>query len=95
MEGVPRHKTSYGKLQGWVRKDNYVTVRARFFDHDKKPLKEAHLGDIREVEGIPFAHRIAVHSLMTDSQTVLTLKDVRINQGLSLELFTESALKGQ
>ncbi len=95
MEGVPRHKTSYGKLQGWVRKDNYVTVRARFFDGDKKPLKEAHLHDIRDVEGVPLAHRIAVLSLTKDSQTVLTLKDVRINQGLPPELFTESALKGQ
>jgi hypothetical protein len=95
MEGIPRHQTSYGKLQGWVRKDNFVTVRARFFDRDEKPLKEANLGDVREIEGIPFAHRIAVRSLVEDSQTVLTLKDVRINQGLSPELFRESALKGK
>jgi outer membrane lipoprotein-sorting protein len=95
MEGVPRHKTSYGKIQGWVRKDNYVTVRAVFFDSDNKPIKEARLGDVRRVEGVPLAHRIAVHSLLVDSRTVLKLTDVRINQDLSPDLFTESALKGK
>jgi outer membrane lipoprotein-sorting protein len=93
MEGVPRHKTSYGKLQGWVRKDNFVTVRALFFDKDQEPIKEAHLGEIREIEDIPLAHRIRVRSLVEDSTTVLTLKDVRVNQDLPAELFTESALK--
>jgi outer membrane lipoprotein-sorting protein len=92
MEGVPRHKASYGKLQGWVRKDSFVTVRAVFFDHNEAPLKEAHLGDIRELDRVPFAHRIEVRSLVEDSHTLLMLKDVRINQGLGPELFTESAL---
>jgi outer membrane lipoprotein-sorting protein len=95
MEGVPRHKTSYGKLRGWVRKDNFVTVRAIFFDSDKEPLKEAHLGEILEVGGVPLAHRIGMRSLVNDSHTVLKLIDVRINRDLSSELFTESALKGK
>jgi hypothetical protein len=95
MEGVPRRKTSYGKIQGWVRKDNYITVRALFFGEDDEPIKEARLGEVRQVEGVSLAHRIAVRSLVRDSRTVLTLTDVRINQGLSPELFTESALKGK
>lgn len=94
MEGVPRHNTTYGKLQGWIRKDNFVTVRARFFDNNQKPSKEAHLGEILELDGIPLAHHISVRSLIGDSHTVLRLKNVRINQGLSAQLFTESALKG-
>ena len=95
MEGVPRHKTSYGKIRGWVRKDNFVTARAVFFDNNKEPLKEAHLGEILEIEGVPLAHHIVIRSLMNDSHTVLKLKDVRINQDLSSELFTEFALKGK
>jgi hypothetical protein len=95
MEGVPRHKTSYGKLQGWVRQDNYVTIRARFFDREMNPIKEAYLGDVREVEGIPLAHRIEVRNLIGESQTVLTLSEVRVNQGLAAELFAESALEGK
>jgi outer membrane lipoprotein-sorting protein len=93
MEGVPRHRTSYAKLRGWVRKDDFVTVRAVFFDGDGNPLKEAFLGDVRESEGAVFAHRIEMRSLVEDSQTRLTLDDVQINQGLDPELFTEEALK--
>ena len=95
MEGVPRHRTSYGKLRGWVRKDNFVTVRAVFFDSDREPLKEAHLSDILELDGVPLAHRIEMRSLITDSHTRLVLKDVKVNQDLPVELFTESALKGK
>ena len=95
MEGVPRHRTSYGKLRGWVRKDNFVTVRAVFFDNDEEPLKEARLSDILELDGVPLAHRIEMRSLITDSHTRLVLKDVKVNQDLPVELFTESALKGK
>jgi outer membrane lipoprotein-sorting protein len=92
MEGIPRHDAGYGKLRGWVRKDSFVTVRAVFFDEDNEPLKEASLGDIRELDGVPLAHRIDMRSLIEDSRTLLTFEDVRINQSLDRELFTESAL---
>jgi outer membrane lipoprotein-sorting protein len=92
MEGVPRHEAGYGKLRGWVRKDNFVTVRAVFFDKDKEPLKEALLGEIRELDGVPLAHRIEMRSLVEDRRTLLTFEDVRINQRLDPDLFTASAL---
>jgi len=95
MEGVPRHKTTYGKIRGWIRKDNFVTVRAVFFDNDEEPLKEAHLGDILELDGVPLAHRIEMRSLITDSHTRLVLKNVKVNRDLPFELFTETALKGK
>ena len=47
MEGIPRHRILYGKIRGWVRKDNFVTVRALFYDQQGKPMKEATLEDIR------------------------------------------------
>jgi outer membrane lipoprotein-sorting protein len=94
MVGIPRHKTSYGKLQGWIRKDNYVTVRAVFFDNNHLPLKEARLSEVLEIDGVPLAHRITMRSLVNNSVTVLHLASVRLNQNLPRELFTESALKG-
>lgn len=92
MEGTPRHQMAYGKLQGWVRKDLFVAVRARFFDQTGRPLKEARLSEIREVSGVPLAHRIEMRSLVSDSRTVLVLKDVQMNQGFSPERFTQEGL---
>ncbi len=92
MEGTPRHQIAYGKLQGWVRKDLWVATRARFFDRAGRPLKEARLSEVRQVDGVPIAQRVEMRSLVKDSRTVLVLKEVRVNQGLSLDRFTEEAL---
>ena len=72
MEGVPRHRIAYGKLRGWVRKDNFVTVQAVFFDEDLDPLKEARLTDIREVGAVPMAHRIEMKSYRRKQNRPLT-----------------------
>lgn len=93
MEGIPRHRIHYGKLLGWVRKDDFATVRARFFDQQGRPLKEATLGQFGLQEGALLAHRIEMQSLTEDSRTVLRLENVRINQGLTSEQFEESALR--
>ena len=93
MEGVPRHRIAYGKLRGWVRKDNFVTIQAVFFDPELEPLKEARLTDVREVDGIPMAHRIEMKSLVEDGHTVLSLRELRINQNLPSGLFTAEALE--
>lgn len=92
MEGVPRHRIAYGKLQGWVRKEDFVTIRAVFFDEALAPLKRARLTDIRQVGGVPMAHRIEMKSLIGESKTVLSLDELRINQNLPPELFTEATL---
>ena len=93
MEGVPRHGIAYGKLRGWVRKDNFVTVQAVFFDENLDPLKEARLTDLRDVDGAPMAHRIEMKSLVDNSRTILSLDELRINQDLPSDFFTESALQ--
>ncbi len=69
-----------------------MTVQAVFFDEDLDPLKEARLTDIREVGAVPMAHRIEMKSLIGESKTVLSLNELRINQNLPPELFTETAL---
>ena len=93
MEGTPRRGIIYGKLRGQVRKKDFVNVKASFFDGDGGLMKEATMGDIRDLgDGIMFAHRIEVKSAINDSTTVLTLSDVHINQALSDEAFTEDAL---
>jgi len=50
------------------------------------------LDDVREVDGVPIAHRIEMENLVAQSGTVLTLGELRINLGLPLELFSEDSL---
>ncbi len=94
LEGTPRHEIVYGKLRGWVRKTDFVIVRAEFYDREGRLMKRARLTDVRDLGGgILLAHRIEVRSAAKDSVSVLKLEDVRVNQGPSAEDFTPEALK--
>ena len=93
LEGTPRHRIVYGKLRGHVRKSDFITVRAAFYDHDGALVKEAFLTDVRDLgDGVKLAHRIEVRDRAMGSTTVLTLADVEINRGLSEDAFIENAL---
>lgn len=93
MEGVPRHRIAYGNLVGFIRKEDFVVVQARFYDHEGRPLKEARLSDVRVLpEGIRLAHRIEMESSVEDRKTVLTFSQVVVNSGIPRESFSERAL---
>jgi len=93
MEGTPRRDIVYGKFRGFIRKKDFVNTKALFFDRDGGLMKEATLTDIRDLgDGILLAHRIEVKNATTDSTTVLILSDVRVNESLSPEIFSEDAL---
>ena len=96
LEGTPRHEIVYGKLRGYVRKTDFVTVKAEFFDSGGRLVKQAHLTDVRDLGGgIELAYRIEMRNVVTHSVSVLTLSDVRVNQDLSLDDFTADALPGR
>ncbi len=92
IEGVPKHRVAYGKLRGYVRKQDFVVVKAEFFDHQGELLKEALLSDVRDLEGVRLAHRIEVRRAEEDRGTVLVFAGVKVNEGLSLGDFTREAL---
>jgi outer membrane lipoprotein-sorting protein len=91
MEGVPEHRVAYGKLRGFIRKSDFVPVKAEFFDHDGKLMKEALLSDVRNLGGALLAHRIEV-SRPDGRRTVLTFEDVKVNVGAAPETFSRDAL---
>ena len=93
MEGVPKHRVAYGKLRGFIRKKDFVVVKADFFDQSGKLLKQALLSDVRDLGGVLLAHRIEIKRPAEDRSTVLTFEDVRVNRGLAPDAFTREALE--
>jgi len=93
MEGVPKHRVAYGKLRGFIRKKDFVVVRADFFGQGGELLKEALLSDVRDLGGVLLAHRIEVGRPAEERRTVLTFEEVRVNRGLAPEAFTREALE--
>jgi outer membrane lipoprotein-sorting protein len=92
MEGVPKHHVAYGKLRGFIRKKDFVVVKADFFGQGGELLKEALLSDVRDLGGVLLAHRIEVGRPAEERRTVLRFEDVRINQALAPGTFTRDAL---
>jgi outer membrane lipoprotein-sorting protein len=93
MEGVPKHRVAYGKLRGFVRKKDFVVVKADFFDSGGALLKEALLTDVRDLGGgVLLAHRIEVQRPEEGRRTVLTFEEVKVNGGLAPAAFTREAL---
>ena len=93
MEGVPKHRVAYGKLRGFIRKKDFVVVKADFFGQGGELLKEALLSDVRDLGGVLLAHRIEIKRPAEDRSTVLTFEDVRVNRGVAADAFTREALE--
>jgi outer membrane lipoprotein-sorting protein len=91
MEGIPEHRIAYGKLRGFIRKSDFVPVKAEFFDPEGTLLKEALLSDVRNLGGALLAHRIEVRRA-DGRRTVLTFEDVKVNLGAAPDDFTREAL---
>jgi outer membrane lipoprotein-sorting protein len=92
MEGIPEHRIAYGRLRGYVRKKDFVPVKAEFYDQENELLKEALLSDVRDLEGALLAHRIEVRRPDGQRRTLLTFEEVEVNQNLAPEEFTREAL---
>jgi outer membrane lipoprotein-sorting protein len=93
LEGTPKHQVAYQKLIGFVRKKDFVTVKAQFFEEGRGLAKEAFLSDVRDVGGgALLAHQIEMRRPSQNRRTVLTLENVKVNQGLAASMFERESL---
>lgn len=96
IQAVPRSQnvideTGYKKSILFVRKDNYVVIRAVYWVADKPLLKYMDVQKLESIDGI----LVATETRMTTKegtkfvhQTLLKLTDVRFDQKLADNLFT-------
>lgn len=97
IESVPKDKQSVtdlntSKIQSWVRKDNFMTVKALYFDRDGKELKLLTAGNLQKIGGVWFTLKMEMKNLQEGTKTVIALDEVKVNSGLTDELFTERNL---
>jgi len=91
---VPRREdTQYSRVELWVRKDNFLTLRMRMYDKANTHIKTFEAQEIRKVSGSWFVSR----SLMTDHKnqhtTLLILQDIVVNAQIPDEEFSVRALE--
>ncbi|HEY8515629.1 MAG TPA: outer membrane lipoprotein-sorting protein [Candidatus Binatia bacterium] len=95
IELEPKKKdVGYRRIRLAITTPDKVLRRMEFWaGQGSAPKKLLHLDDIRDVNGIPTAFRLEMLQPAAGSRTLVEVLDVRYDQGLSEDEFTQRALE--
>lgn len=90
-----RQNTGYSKRLSWIRKDNFVTARAEFWDLAGRPLKRITAGDIQKVGGNDRWQPMLgeAENLQTGHRTSIRFENFQADQNVPENLFTPKQLE--
>lgn len=90
----PKKDVGYGRIVVWLDPAEAIFRRIELYDEDGAALvKTVALGDYRGVGAVPTAHRLEMATVRKGTRTRIELSDVRYDQGLDDDLFTERQLE--
>ncbi|NIR51743.1 outer membrane lipoprotein-sorting protein [candidate division KSB1 bacterium] len=89
----PDADVSYAKLVLFADQSNYVIRKIEYFNERDKMEKVLTVDNVEEIAGYWIGRRMEMQSLKDDHRTVLELKDIKFDQGLSDNFFSERNLK--
>ena len=91
---IPREDTGDAAVHLWIGPGDEAVVRSvEHIDSKGRLSRRLEMNDIRQVNGVPMAHHISVQDLLRGRSTEARIQTVQINQGVSAELFTVTALE--
>lgn len=95
IESTPKKgaSSSYSKIETWVRKDDYLPLRIRFYDKKGKLLKTFFTKRIRTIEGRPVVVEMQMVNQQSGHSTELTVEDMKPRKDLPDSKFTPTALE--
>jgi len=101
VESVPRtdkarDDSGYGKRRTWIRRDNFVAVKATYWDLAGAVVKELTAADVREID--PAHHKwqafaLTMRNVQTGHSTEIRWSKLDVGVGLDDEVFTERTLE--
>jgi hypothetical protein len=90
---LPAADVSYGAVRLWLGRDDQVVRKYAFLDARGQLAKTLLLSDVRDVAGIPAAHRLDMRNERTGSHTLVELAELKYNVGLDDDVFTQRRLE--
>ena len=96
MKEQAEEATGYSRLQTWIRKDNFVQVRAQAWELRGNRIKFFNSADIEQVDGIWTTRRLQAVTTRNGRQehvSVLQLNDIDYNADVSDDLFTTESMQ--
>jgi outer membrane lipoprotein-sorting protein len=86
-----KNNTGYSKRLSWLRKDNFATAKAEFWDENGQMLKTAVFGDMQQVDpkrGKWQSLKMEVSNQQTGHRTVIRVENFKVNQKVEDSFFT-------
>lgn len=94
MDEKEKKNSAYSRRLVWITKDHLVNVFTVFYDKKGDLIKEFEAWDIKEVNpGHYRAYQASMKNMKTGNRTEITYSDMKMDQGLEDNLFTQSYLE--
>lgn len=98
LEAVPKsdataRELGYSRVLLWISPENWMVLRAEFFDLKGQLLKTLEAGNIRQIDNIWTRHRLRLVNQQTGHSTEFIISDVDYISPLDDELFSRMALE--
>lgn len=95
VESSPKDPGSvdFGRKLSWIDKATWLPLKEEYYDHRGELARIFTAEELREVQGFWTIVKRVMKNVQTGHGTEAVLDDVRYNQNLSPDLFTERALR--
>lgn len=93
LEIVPRDDSPYGRVEIWVRKDNFVPLKMEMNDRAGVAYKRFTVQEVRRVSGVWFVARSKMENLREGHTTELVLDKIVVTDKIPDDEFTVRALE--
>jgi outer membrane lipoprotein-sorting protein len=94
IESVPKNKRyMYSKRVGWIDKESLLPVKVDYYDRRGRHIKQLTCSGIEKIDNIWTWTSIKMENIKKKHSTVLEFSDVKYNQKISDDFFTERYLK--
>jgi outer membrane lipoprotein-sorting protein len=94
IESVPKEPyDGFARKVSYIDKANYLPLKEEYFDDKGNMIRIFRAEKIEDVDGILTVTVRSMEDLKKGSKTTVTFSDIKYNQGLTPDIFTERYLK--
>jgi hypothetical protein len=95
VESVPKEAggADFSRKVSWIDKATGLPLKEEYYDRRGDLMRVLRAEEIKEIQGYPTATRRVMRNVQSGHRTEVALTDVRYNLGLSVDLFSERALR--
>jgi outer membrane lipoprotein-sorting protein len=93
IESTTKKGSTYSKIETWVRQDNYLPIRIRFYDKAGKLHKTFYTKKIKQMDGRPVIVEVQMVNNANKHSTELVVDNLKPRKDLPDSAFTPTALE--